>query len=240
VLRKALNTKVSTLGAAQTEGEPFVRVLAPADPWLQESKGDMRSRAQHFKGKSPAISVAKEDRCNVLRVLAAFHGSRKEAVLGLQAFYRFDESEVLVANGELADTDAAPPWPSDYNHAHHDICKGQDSVADHMAALHDSDPGRVNVVDEADVLACIAALLGEPDVGKKFEKNARRRFRRMFEEERGLWVQVASREKTLLADAEIQKAFRKMYQDKSVGRPAWAALLDELGVPTSDREMLRH
>jgi hypothetical protein len=220
------------------EGNPFVRVLSPSDPWTAASSAHQSERADGFRGGYEKISVAMESRCDPLTVLAAYHGARREVGLDGPAYYRFFDSEVFEVGGDLENTPATPPWPDDYNDAHHDIVSGQKEVADYMARAYESSKERVQWAKELEVLERIAELLAREDVDKKFRKGARYRFRRMFQDkgrERELWKNVAKTHKILLDHPETIKDLRKLYNDRDT-RPKWKALLDEIGIPEGERQ----
>lgn len=208
-----------------------MRVLDPSDRWLNPaSEAD---RAQNFRGKGDwDISVAMEDRCRADRVVACLYGARREVALDRPAYFRFTRPEVEEVGGELKDSDAKPPWPTDYNHAHHDIVKARDEVADQMARFFSEDPGRVSEVSEHLVLCEIAVLLAQSDVHEKFLKGATYRFRRMYEDggdERQRWIRVAREHRVLLNNPTVLADLRKMYQNKAT-RDQWTALMDDLGI----------
>jgi hypothetical protein len=223
-----------------TQSEPFVRVLDPSDPWLNERTLD--ERVANFRGKPEwDISVAMETRCAPLTVLAALYGARREVGLVDPAYYLFTEREVLDVGGQLKDTPADPPWPGDYNHAHHDVVASHMAVATHMAELYALDNERVRWPDELEVLRHIADLLARQDVHQKYEKGATYRFRRMFEDggnERRLWIEVAKSHHFLLDQPTVSKELRKMHQNKEK-RAEWAALMDGVGIPEAERVKYR-
>jgi len=220
----------------------FVRVLDPSDRWLNPASFDDEDRAQNFRGRPEwDISVAMELHCRADRVVACLHGARREVTLNQPAYFRFTKPEVEGAGGELNDTDAMPPWPEDYNKAHHDIVKGHASVAERMAALFAADSGRVSEASEHDVLCEIAAILAQYDVHERFQRNAQYRFRRMFKdggEERRRWIAVAQVHRVLLKDHEVLTDLRKMYQDKA-SRDDWATLMGELRIGDAERNNYR-
>lgn len=228
---------------APTQQKPFVRVLDPSDPWLGKDATKKRERTAVFRGKQHHhISVAMECRCEPARVVAVLHGARRDVVLGQTAFFRFTDDEVTQVGGTLEDTEAIPPWPDDYNHAHHDITQNQDRVAAHMVGLHELNQIRVCEVDELDILVRIAKLLTTPNVHPKFQKAARYRFGRMFKDggrERDLWEKVAARELGILEINSTEKALKRLFQDKGQGRKEWTALFDRLGVPMAKRNRFR-
>ncbi len=220
------------------KGNPFVRVLFPSDPWTASSTAPHAERFKGFLGRYGNISVAMESRCDALTVLAVYHGARREVGLEGPAYYRFFDREVHNVGGALEDTPAIPPWPDEYNHAHHDIVSGQKEVADYMAQVYECDKGRVQWEEELQVLKEIAALLTREDVDKKFKKGAEYRFRRMFRDkghERELWKNVAKIHSVLLEDQATKKELCKLYNDKSTRRE-WKVLLDEIGIPEDDRD----
>lgn len=220
----------------------FVRVLDPSDRWLNPASFNEDERAQNFRGRAEwDISVAMELRCRAERVVACLHGARRDVTLDRPAYFRFTKSEVEGAGGELRDTDAAPPWPEDYNKAHHDIVKEHARVANRMAALFAEDPDRVSEVAEHVVLCEIAALLAQPDVHEKFQKGATYRFRRMYEDggsERERWIAVARGHRVLLSNPNVLADLRKMYQDKA-RRAEWTTLMDELEISDAVRANYR-
>lgn len=222
--------------------ETFVRVLDPSDPWVFADRFNRAQRQENFRGRLDwDISVAMACRCPPVRVLASFHGARRDAVLDSPAYYVFDGKEVSRLGGRLDDTDAVPPWPEDYNHAHHDVCDACHAVSRHMADRYEKEPNRVTAKDEEEVLVVIAGLLREPNVPQRFKKHASYRFRRMFEDggdRRSLWGRVANKEKVLLEDPSVRTSIRRMYQDLS-SRGDWTVLMDEVGLPVEERGQFR-
>ena len=220
------------------QGATFVRVLNPSDRWLNPASFGDADRVQNFRGKPEwDISVAMEMHCRADRVVACLHGARREVTLDQPAYFRFTKSEVEGAGGALSDTDAVPPWPEDYNKAHHDIVKEHASVAKHMAKLFAKDRGRVSEANEHDVLCEIAELLASQDVHKKFLDNATYRFRRMYQDggsERRRWIAVARAHRVLLNQSTVLADIRKMYQNKAT-RSEWTALMDDLEIIGTDR-----
>jgi hypothetical protein len=218
----------------------FVRVLDPSDRWLNPASD--ADRAHNFRGKEEwDISVAMEARCRADRVVACLYGARREVALDRPAYFRFTEPEVEGVGGELKDTDAKPPWPKDYNDAHHDIVKERDKVADQMARFFSEDPGRVSEVSEHLVLCEIASLLAESDAHEKFQKGASYRFRRMYEDggdERQRWIGVAREHRVLLNNTTVLADLRKMFQNKA-RRDEWTALMDDLEISDADRANYR-
>ncbi len=173
--------------------------------------------------------------------MAVFHGARNEPVLHRPAYFRFTDVEVRDAGGELEDTPADPPWPADYNHAHHDILHGQQSVAIAMAGLHAEDPNRLVRGEELQILREMAKLLALDHVDEKFKKYAARRFRRLFSDggaERALWLEVAKAAPCLVDDNETAKRIRKLYQSKET-REEWVSLMGALEIPSEQRLRFR-
>lgn len=224
-------------------GSAFVRVLDPADPWVEGEKYTDEQRQSNFRGRADwNISVAMVARCPPRRVLAALYGQRRDPVLDLQAVFRFLREEVEAAGGVLHDTPSDPPWPQDYCHAHHDVVQAHDAVAAHMAELYSENQGRVVLEDELVILKLIAEMLGRADVHKKFKRGASYRFKRMFLDggtERDLWTEVAKGHPYLLEQRAVSRELRKMYQDKNHGRSEWATLMDAVGLSASERERFR-
>ncbi len=216
----------------------FIRVLDPSDRWLQPTNYTVQERQGNFRGDPKHdISVAMEAKCPATKVLAALHGARRDKVLDRPAFYRFSRAEIEHVGGDLADTPSKPPWPKDYCDAHHDVVEARDEVAEHMAALYQTDRDRVAEVEAEAVLLLIAELLSQDDVDERFRKGATYRFRSMFMDggaERALWVRVARSHHFLLEQATVSAELRKMYQDKN-GRLQWEALMTELGVEEAGR-----
>lgn len=243
-MRKLVEASEPTSGASPTSSPApgFVRVLDPADPWLEHEKYSDEQRQANFRGRGDwDISVAMEARCPPPRVLAALYGQRREPVLDRPAFYRFHSKEVQYAGGDLADTPSDPPWPEDYCHAHHDVVKAHAEVAEHMAKLYNDDPERVQLEEETKILLIIAELLGRSDVQKKFKSNATYRFRRMFQDggaERDRWKLVAKKHRFLMEQATVNKGIKQLYQNPAT-RPEWTTLMDDLDVAAADRKLFQ-
>lgn len=215
----------------------FVRVLDPSDPWLDHG-ATAEERADNFRGRRDwDISVAMESRCPPLTVVAVLHGARREVGLSHPAHYRFATDEVESVGGALCDTPAEPPWPDDYNHAHHDIVGQQQAVSERMAALFSEDGDRVRRHPELKVLLRIAELLFREDVHKKFKKHAAYRFTRLFDdggEERELWISVAEQYPALLELPLVLKELRRMYHD-TTRREEWREIMARVEVSEEDR-----
>jgi hypothetical protein len=191
----------------------FVRVLNPVDPWLDPAR--QVERQLQFRGKpESSISVTMRSRCAEILVLASYHGPRKDIGLLNPSLFAFGSSEVRDLGGKMDDTDADPPWPTEYNHAHHDIVSRQQEVASAMSRLSQSDPTRVLQYSEIQVLVEIARLMLRGDVNKRFKKYSAYRFRRLFEDGgvwRSSWLEVAKIVPDILYDENLMKKFRSMW-----------------------------
>jgi hypothetical protein len=212
--------------------EQFVRVIHPIDPW-REFHSEIEC-IQDFQGKGECISVAMIERCNQLAILAAFHGARREVGLSEPAVFHFMRSEIIEDGAELKDTDANPPWPPEYNHAHHDIAGAKADVAASMVRRFQADTGRISVVHETLVAVAIAQLLHREDVHSRFQKNDTWRMRRLFQDGghfRQVWIQVAKQVPAVLADEVIKTEFRRLWNQN---RAEWDRLSLELPCITVD------
>lgn len=200
------------MAGEETSAErPFCRMLEPGDPWL-EHPGDGQAQALNFRGQYDGISVCDNTVCEAVSALAAFYGARK-SMGPLQPMYlRFTPAEAQAVGGRLRSTDAKPPWPPEYNDAHHDVVAGRDAVATEMARLYHDDAGRRVLVSREAMLDAIFALLGRDDVHERFRKSASWRARKLFKEERELWNDLAERHPHLAADPTVQKELRKEEQ----------------------------
>lgn len=190
----------------------FVRVLNPVDPWLDPAR--QNERQLQFLGTTESISVAMRARCAETLVLASYHGARQDIGPLKPSLFAFGSSEVQDVGGWMDDTDADPPWPTEYNHAHHDIVSGQQQVASAMSRLSQSDPARVLQYSEKQVLVEIARLMLRDDANKRFKKNSAYRFRRLFEDGgvwRDLWIEVAKIVPDILNDENLAKKLRSLW-----------------------------
>ena len=215
--------KQAMMGSRQSQVVPFVRVLHPIDPWLDPQYSV--ERPKHFRGEYGFTSVAMTAYCGELLVLASFHGARREVGPPNPAVFRFTRAEALEVGGIIRDTDANPPWPPEYNQAHHDIVAGQDQVAEAMATCYENDPRRMAIHNEVDLLVVIALLLERADVNERFRKHAIWRLRRMFEENQQIWIQVAKQVPSILADEQIRRAFRRLWSENRI---EWQSFAEEL------------
>lgn len=192
------------------EEREFCRMVEKPDSWTEP--GSLDTRADEFRGKYDDISVAHTANCPPELVLASLIGSRRGVGPVIAYYYRFLESEAIAAGGKLKPTDAEPPWPPEYNEAHHDIHEGQSEVARHMAHLHDGDRARVVEVPQVVYLGILADLLVRSGVHERFTKNGWKRLRRLFEDEPGVWAALAATRPHMLADATIRSTIRTWYQ----------------------------
>jgi hypothetical protein len=204
----------------------FVRVVDPIDPWLEE--GRHLEQVEQFIGRYLSISVAMTSRCCECSVLASFHGARNEVGELNPTVFRFSDFEVARAGGRLVDTDAIPPWPGEYNHAHHDITEGQRSVAIAMVGHYKLDRCRLVHFDETDILIEIAKLLQREDVDPRFNKYARKRLRRLFRDGgnfREIWLAVAMEVPAIIEDDNIKQQFRRIWSSE---RAEWIRISGKL------------
>jgi len=204
-------------GEEPSAERPFSRMLEPGDPWL-EHPGHHEAQALNFRGAYDGISVCDNTICAAVTALAAFYGARHDTGPLRPMYLRFTPGEVDQVGGELRPTDAKPPWPPEYDDAHHDIVDGQDAVAEHMADLFRSDPSRRILVTREEMLHGIFKLLARDDVHARFRKNARWRARKLFVEERELWNRLAERHAILKADSTVQKELRKEETARKAGK----------------------
>jgi len=210
----------------------FVRVLDPVDPWLDPAR--QSDREKQFIGKTESISVAMRSRCADMLVLASFHGPRKSIGPLRPSLFAFASMEVKDVGGKMEDTDAQPPWPPEYNHAHHDIVSGQQIVASAMSGISQSDPARVLQYSESSVLAEIARLMQRTDADKRFRKNAAHRFRRLFAdggEWRDTWIEVAKTVPEIMHDDNVIRELRTLW---SSDRAEWKRIASQLPQITRD------
>jgi hypothetical protein len=217
------------IGSAKQAPNMFVRVVDPIDPWLDESRRS--EQEEQFIGKYADISVAMTSRCCESIVLASLHGARDDVGYLDPGVFRFLDSEVELAGGLLNDTDANPPWPPEYNHAHHDIVREHHSVARAMINYYEHESGRLVRYQEVDVFVEIAHLLQREDVIKRFRRNARKRLRRLFLDGGGfreLWLQVARNVPAILDDEDIQKEFRRLWNNDRVEWMRIAGVLPQI------------
>ncbi len=221
-----------TSEASERLSELFVRVIHPIDPWREDHSRIERIR--DFQGRGEYISVAMIERCNELVILASFHGARREVGLAEPALFHFMCSEVIEDGAQLKDTDADPPWPQEYNHAHHDIVGAKAEVAASMVRRFQADAERISVVDESLVAITIAKLLHREDVHCRFKKNAAWRMRRLFQDGgsfREIWIQVAKQVPAVLSDELVKTEFRRLWNQN---RAEWNRLALELPCITVD------
>lgn len=186
--------------------ESFCRVLQPADPWINDCPED--ERVANFSGGG-STSVAAVEICSPLRVLASFYGMRRGHVPLKGRYIDFTRSEAERQGGVLRSSDADPPWPDDYNRAHHEIVAGAEAVARYVARLFGDNRRDCSIVERDELLEEICRLFSLTDVHQKFEENTRKRLRRLFEQERELWDDLASRHPKLREDPQIKKALRR-------------------------------
>jgi hypothetical protein len=139
----------------------FCRVLHTADPWCTECSDD--ARAANFKGAAGRTSVANQEVCPSRLVMAAFYGSGRRLEPPRPAYMAFRTSEVEANGGRLEKSDAEPPWPPEYNDAHHEIAEGEDSVAQFMARAFAQDGTRMVLVDREELFSEMCALLTRPN-----------------------------------------------------------------------------
>lgn len=125
----------------------------------------------------------------------------------------FRPGEVEANGGRLEKSDAEPPWPPEYNDAHHEITQGEHSVAQFMARAFAQDDTRMVMVDREELFSEMCALLTRPDAHQQLTKNSSWRLRRLFKEERPLWESLALRFPRLRDDLEIQKQLRREQQN---------------------------
>lgn len=188
----------------------FCRVLHPADPWLGQATDE--DRAAHFMGAHGKTSVADRSACPSEVVMAAFYGSSRRLEPPQPVYMSFGRNEVEANGGVLQSSDADPPWPPEYNDAHHEITAGEPLVASYMAAAFARDGSRMSMLGRDVLFMQICELLGRPDRHEQFAKNSSWRLRRLFREERDLWESLAARFTFLRQDAEVQKQLRREAQ----------------------------
>ncbi len=215
----------------------FVRVLDPIDPWLDPSR--QHDRVTQFIGSYENISVAMRSRCPDELILASFHGPKRATgpINPLRpSLFAFASLEVKEAGGKIEDTDAKPPWPPEYNYAHHDIICNQQSVSAAMSKLSQSEPARVLKVDETTVLVEIARLMQRPDAQKRFRSNATNRFKRLFEDGgswRDSWIEVAKIVPEIIYDPNVMRGLRSLWSHDRVEWQRIASHLPQLAEDTS-------
>lgn len=179
---------------------PFVRILEPSDPWFAEPPVESRL-AQEFRGKYDSISVCDITRCPPDVALAAFYGNTTRPTPVRPALLRFTEAEVIDAGGRLSKTDAEPPWPPEYNDAHHDVDAGQGDVAAAMARHALAEPGRRAVADRLELVRRIVDLAVRRDAPMDFRKKAKKRLKRLATEEPSFFdavLEIAPRARDIL------------------------------------------
>jgi hypothetical protein len=210
----------------------FVRVLNPVDPWLDPAR--QNDREIQFIGKTESISVAMRSRCSDTLVLASFYGPRKDVGELRPSLFAFASLEVNKLGARLKDTDAQPPWPPEYNHAHHDIVSGRHLVASAMSRLSQFEPERILQYLDIPVLIEIARLMHRDDADNRFRKNAAYRFKRLFEDGgiwRDTWVEVAKAVPQIIYDDKVTSRFRSLW---SSDRNEWRRIACELPQIASD------
>jgi hypothetical protein len=121
-------------------------------------------------------------------------------------------NEVEDNGGALERSNAEPPWPPEYNDAHHEISAGELSVARYMAAAFARDGSRMSVLRRDLLFVQICELLGRPDRHEQFVRNASWRLRKLFREDRELWESLAAQFTFLCQDPEVQKQLRREAQ----------------------------
>jgi hypothetical protein len=214
----------------------FVRVLNPVDPWLKADAGDQR--VSQFVGTSDKISIAMTSRCKDSIVLASFHGARRKPGFIRPSLFCFYYHEVNQLGGLIDDTSADPPWPPEYNHAHHDITTSHQAVASAMSELSQKEPTRVVIHSDISIFTEIARLLQRPDLpsnDKEFRPKAAYRLRRLFRdggEFRDMWIEIAKIVPEIAYDQEIMAEFRKMWASN---RQGWSELSARLPLIAGDK-----
>ncbi len=188
----------------------FCRVLEPVDPWRVECSEEVR--AANFRGRAGRTSVANQETCPPRVVMAAFYGSSRRLEPSKPACMAFRPSEVAANGGRLEKSDADPPWPPEYNDAHHEITQGEDSVALFMARAFAQDESRLIQVEREEHFAEVCALLSRPDAHKQLVQNSSWRLRKLFKEERSLWDSLAARFPRIRDDQEIVRQLRREQQ----------------------------
>ncbi|HKY36518.1 MAG TPA: hypothetical protein VJN18_11300 [Polyangiaceae bacterium] len=121
----------------------------------------------------------------------------------------FKRREIDENGGALEKSDAIPPWPPEYNEAHHEITRGEEPVARHMAKAFASDRARMTSVTRQDLFAEICRLFERPDAHRKLTDATGWRLRRLFKDERQFWEELAQRFPALRKDPTIEKELRK-------------------------------
>lgn len=209
--------------AGKTPDRPFCRVVQRHDPWTWPQT--LNERALEFMGNYDDISVAHMDQCPPALVIAAFYGPRSELGPLTPYYYRFVDSEIIAAGGELASTDAEPPWPPEYNAAHHDVTKGHREVSVQMAEYHSMDNERLVALPRLRFLEGVVALLARPDAHEqgKFCRGGWKRLRRLIQEEPELWASLAQNGPHLLDDEQSRKNVRELFRKQ---RDAWERVAD--------------
>lgn len=218
------------------DAERFVRVLNPVDPWLRSDAAD--ERENQFMGGGGNISVAMTSRCKDSIILASFHGARRKTGLIRPSLFCFYSQEVHGLGGNIEDTNADPPWPPEYNYAHHDITRAHRAVASAMSDLSQKDPSRVSQYSEISIFTEIALLLQRHDLpqeDKKFRPKAAYRLRRLFldgVELREIWIEVAKAVPKIAYDEQIMSEFRRMWIND---RKQWNELSAKLPIIANDK-----
>lgn len=174
-----------------TVSDGFIRIL-PADPWLDPAT-DAETLTTEFRGKYASISVCQTSACTPVRALAAFYGHTSRPTPLSPSVLRFSRDEVETSGGTLTKTDAHPPWPSDYNDAHHDVGGDLDAVAAAMAARSRAEPARCEAVDRMQFMAEVVALAVLADAPDDFKVKVRRRLARIQREEPEFYADVVER-----------------------------------------------
>jgi hypothetical protein len=140
--------------------------------------------------------------------MAVFFGCRKGLEPPRPVYMSFFHDEVTDNGGRLEKTDAIPPWPTEYNAAHHEIVEREDDVAAYMTRAYSLDETRLVSMDRETLLAEVCRLLERPDAHTRLIAAASWRFRKLFSQERSLWDSLADRFPHLREDQQIKKLLR--------------------------------
>ena len=211
----------------------FARIIDPVDPWLSAST--VAERAAAFRGGiHDVLSVTAQDRCQPALALGSFYCGASYQLPAFPIYFHFKRQEANAAGGELQDTPAQPPWPPEYNDAHHDLTGNQVSIAEGMVAIHALDATRAVEVDRLAVLQELAGLLVRDGLPSGHRKYGWKKIRGLFTlrvERVNFWVPVAQRHAHVLHDDTIKGKLRALY---STSREEWQEVADLIAEVADD------